>query len=111
MVTAPKPPGSRTSISPHAAVLLIAPANVLHGAVRLHGLASSPTPETHVRVACAFAGSERKQVASPKAIAARNVRVFMEKPSLLELELQNTDSSGRRKGEVPRLAQRGKHTM
>jgi hypothetical protein len=36
---------------PPAAVFEIDPANVLHGAVRLHGLASSPTPETHVRVA------------------------------------------------------------
>jgi len=36
----------------------IAPANVLQGAVRLHGLASSPTPETHVRVACACASRE-----------------------------------------------------
>src|SRR5262245_53685556 len=53
MVTAPNPPGSSTLISPAAAVLLIAPANVLHGAVRLQGLASSPTPETQVRVACA----------------------------------------------------------
>ncbi len=53
MVTAPKPPGSRTLISPPAAVFEIAPAKVLHGAVRLHGLASSPTPETQVRVACA----------------------------------------------------------
>src|SRR3989440_6183498 len=51
IVTAPKPPGSRTLISPFAAVFEIAPANVLHGAVRLHGLASSPTPETQVRVA------------------------------------------------------------
>ena len=51
MVTAPKPPGSRQSISPPAAVLEIAPAKVLQGAVRLHGLASSPTPETQVRVA------------------------------------------------------------
>ena len=34
----------------------MAPANVLHGAVRLHGLASSPTPETQVRDACAAAG-------------------------------------------------------
>src|SRR5262249_55028963 len=51
IVTAPKPPGSRQSISPLGAVLEIAPANVLQGAVRLHGLASSPTPETHVRVA------------------------------------------------------------
>src|SRR5690242_18725526 len=56
MVTAPKPPGSSTLISPPAAVLEIAPANVLQGAVRLHGLASSPTPETQVRVACADAG-------------------------------------------------------
>src|ERR1041384_8298192 len=55
IVTTPKPPGSRTEISPLSAVFEIAPANVLHGAVRLHGLASSPTPETHVRVACACA--------------------------------------------------------
>jgi flavoprotein len=34
----------------------MAPANVLQGAVREHGLASSPTPETHVRVAWAIAG-------------------------------------------------------
>src|SRR5215472_13019253 len=53
IVSAPKPPESRQSISPPAAVLEIAPAKVLHGAVRLHGLASSPTPETQVRVACA----------------------------------------------------------
>jgi hypothetical protein len=51
MVTAPKPPGSRQLISPFTAVLEIAPAKVLQGAVRLHGLASSPTPETQVRVA------------------------------------------------------------
>src|SRR5262245_19145809 len=51
MVTAPNPPGSRQSISPGLAVFEIAPANVLHGAVRLPGLASLPTPETHVRVA------------------------------------------------------------
>ncbi len=55
MVTAPKPPGSRASISPPAAVLEIAPAKVLQGAVRLQGLASSPTPDTQVRVAWAFA--------------------------------------------------------
>src|SRR6187551_2175844 len=52
IVTAPNPPGSKQLISPLFAVLLIAPANVLQGAVRLQGLASSPTPETHVRVAC-----------------------------------------------------------
>src|ERR1043165_253287 len=57
MVTPPKPPGSRTLISPFAAVFEMAPAKVLQGAVRLHGLASSPTPDTHVRVACAFAGA------------------------------------------------------
>src|SRR5437660_12689074 len=49
MVTAPNPPGSSASISPLAAVFEIAPAKVLHGAVRLHGLASSPTPDTQVR--------------------------------------------------------------
>src|ERR1041385_2506854 len=53
IVTAPYPAGSRASISPPAAVLEIAPANVLHGAVRLQGLASSPTPDTHVREAWA----------------------------------------------------------
>src|SRR5436305_9449767 len=51
MVTPPKPPGSRQLIVPLGAVFEIAPAKVLHGAVRLQGLASSPTPETHVRAA------------------------------------------------------------
>jgi len=51
IVTVPKPPGSRTSISPPSAVFTIAPANVLHGAVRLPGSASLPVPDTHVRVA------------------------------------------------------------
>src|SRR5689334_16393354 len=55
IVTAPKPPGSRTEISPPAAVFEIAPAKVLQGAVRLQGLASSPTPDTQVRVAWANA--------------------------------------------------------
>src|SRR5262250_1217721 len=59
IVRAPNPPGSKASISPPGAVFEIAPAKVLHGAVRLHGLASSPTPDTHVRVACACA-SEAK---------------------------------------------------
>src|SRR5215212_10927756 len=59
IVTAPKPPGSNASISPQAAVFEIAPAQVLHGAVRLHGLASSPTPETHVRDACAWASDAK----------------------------------------------------
>src|SRR5215203_3342758 len=51
IVTAPKPPGSMASISPPAAVFEMAPANVLHGAVREQGFASSPTPDTQVRVA------------------------------------------------------------
>src|ERR1043165_4220593 len=55
IVTAPKPPGSSASISPQAAVLEMAPAQVLQGAVRLQGLASSPTPDTHVREAWAWA--------------------------------------------------------
>src|SRR5689334_21717678 len=63
MVTEPKPPGSSTLISPPAAVFEMAPANVLHGAVRLHGLASSPTPDTHVRVACACANAGKKHTA------------------------------------------------
>src|ERR1700722_3686442 len=66
IVTAPKPPGSSTLISPAAAVLEMAPAKVLHGAVRLHGLASSPTPDTHVRVACACAGVIGRLSASAK---------------------------------------------
>src|SRR5215510_10640065 len=52
MVTAPKPPGSNASISPQAAVFEMAPAQVLQGAVRLQGFASSPTPETQVREPC-----------------------------------------------------------
>src|SRR5262245_24732214 len=55
IVRAPKPPGSSALISPAGAVFEIAPAKVLQGAVREHGLASSPTPDTHVRVACACA--------------------------------------------------------
>jgi hypothetical protein len=57
-VTVPKPPGSMQSISPPSAVFDIAPAKVLQGAVRLHGLRSSPTPDTQVRV-CACASDER----------------------------------------------------
>src|SRR5262245_62880469 len=67
MVTAPKPPGSRQLISPLTWVLEMAPAKVLHGAVRLQGLASSPTPETQVRKAWACAGaaaSRRSEVAA-----------------------------------------------
>lgn len=55
-VTGPNPPLSSALMMPPTAVLVIAPAHVLHGAVREHGLASSPTPDTQVRVACAKAG-------------------------------------------------------
>src|ERR1043166_4808067 len=78
MVTPPKPPGSRTLISPPGAVLEIAPAKVLHGAVRLHGLASSPTPDTHVRVACAKAGTlgnQRLRVAPRRPATTRLLRI------------------------------------
>ena len=47
--------GQVASISPQSAVRETAPGQVLHGAVRLHGFASSPRPDTHVRVACACA--------------------------------------------------------
>src|SRR6185436_536029 len=70
-VTAPKPPGSRASISPLLAVFEIAPAKVLHGAVRLQGFTSSPTPDTQVRVACALA---REAKASVKIAIARNLK-------------------------------------
>src|ERR1051325_1896189 len=72
IVTAPKPPGSRTLISPALAVLEIAPANVLQGAVRLHGLASSPTPETQVRVAWACA---TELIARMKDTTTKDLRV------------------------------------
>src|SRR5262249_43560233 len=68
IVTAPNPPGSRQLISPLVAVFEIAPAKVLQGAVRLQGLASSPTPETQVRVAWAWAAGAIKQRTSAAAI-------------------------------------------
>src|SRR6516165_6146058 len=64
MVRAPKPPGSRQLISPFTAVFEMAPAKVWQGAVRLQGLASLPTPETQVRVACAWAGNAMRQKAN-----------------------------------------------
>src|SRR5262245_50915985 len=75
IVTAPKPPGSRTEISPLGAVLEIAPAKVLQGAVRLQGLASSPTPDTQVRVACAFASELTLNNRTISAIEAKKKRV------------------------------------
>src|SRR5712692_8189292 len=72
MVTTPNPPGSRASISPAGAVLAIAPAQVLHGAVRLHGLTSSPTPDTHVRLAWAL-----KSVGPNKTIARHASKLIL----------------------------------
>jgi hypothetical protein len=79
IVTPPKPPGSRQLISPPLAVFEIAPAKVLHGAVRLHGLASSPTPETHVRVAWAEAEAGSASAISTSAgeiLRARRIPVM-----------------------------------
>jgi hypothetical protein len=66
------------SISPFAAVLEMAPAKVLHGAVRLHGLASSPTPETQVRVAWARAtdGNTQRAVIIEANAAIRALRII-----------------------------------
>src|SRR5712691_7835800 len=72
MVTAPKPPGSSASISPQSAVLEMAPANVLQGAVRLQGLASSPTPDTQVRLAWAL-----KRVGPNKTIARHASKLIL----------------------------------
>src|SRR5712691_10140827 len=74
MVMTPKPPGSRQLMIPPATVCEMAPAKVLHGAMRLHGLASSPTPETQVRVACAWAGPASKMTASTPAITVDGSR-------------------------------------
>jgi hypothetical protein len=65
-----------TSISPPAAVLDIAPAKVLQGAVRLQGLASSPTPDTQVRVACALATATEIKITNKKAVHFANVTIF-----------------------------------
>src|SRR6185369_10835922 len=82
MVTTPKPPGSRTEISPLAAVFEIAPAKVLQGAVRLQGFASSPTPETQVRVAWAFAIElmPRVRTKSAKQFKKRRALLILESP-------------------------------
>src|SRR5947208_17120971 len=78
IVTVPKPPGSRQLISPPAAVFEMAPANVLHGAVRLQGLASSPTPDTQVRVACACASElHNRQMANTDTILSANLSLVI----------------------------------
>src|SRR5437763_3761012 len=59
------------------AVFQIAPANVLHGAVRLHGLTSSPTPETQVRVACPNAAAGSPTTTNVVMIATRDLKLMM----------------------------------
>src|SRR6266849_5639759 len=54
----------------------LAPAKVLQGAVRLHGLTSSPTPETHVRVACACA-SDPSTDASASVASVFSTKLLM----------------------------------
>src|SRR6266545_31113 len=90
IVTAPKPPGSRASISPPAAVFEIAPAKVLQGAVRLHGLASSPTPETQVRVACAWAEVVGKDTMASNPKRLSNRLGFLMLGALKELDTSDT---------------------
>src|SRR2546430_7310699 len=80
IVMAPKPPGSRQLISPPAAVFEIAPANVLHGAVRAHEFASSPTPETHVRVAWAAACETQTSPNATVATPATKILVLICSP-------------------------------
>src|SRR6202142_769622 len=93
IVRVPYPAGSSASISPQFEVLEIAPANVLHGAVRLHGLASSPTPETQVRVAwaCAAVVSAQKLMAKPTKNSQR-IR-FMNQPSLMCWRSERADEA------------------
>src|SRR5712692_5120753 len=86
MVTAPKPPGSNASISPPWAVLEMAPAQVLHGAVRLQGLASSPTPDTQVRDAWALniVGANKTIAKLPNRLILR-ISLFLLYIQFLEL--------------------------
>src|SRR5262249_36626544 len=67
----------RQLMMPPAAVFEMAPAKVLHGAVRLHGDASSPVPENQVRV-CACAVEPQKSGASAAtAIANTKADCFL----------------------------------
>src|SRR5690349_2711491 len=93
MVTAPKPPGSSTLISPLAAVLEMAPAKVLQGAVRLQGLRSSPTPETQVRLAWAAAGEAMTQTLI-RATTAVSRRLIMGSPSSCTAMRAQLEDSG-----------------
>src|ERR1043166_6478673 len=70
---------------PAVAVLEIAPAKVLQGAVRLHGSASLPTPDTQVRVACAWAGAAySERVSSAPTRAPERAMIVRVNPPLLD---------------------------
>jgi hypothetical protein len=69
------------SISPAIAVLEIAPAKVLQGAVRLQGLASSPTPDTQVREAWAWACEAKEKAATKEAAITMRARVIISRIS------------------------------
>jgi hypothetical protein len=56
--------------------LEIAPAKVLHGAVREQGFTSSPTPETQVRVACAEETEAVAPAMMPKHATNANARLM-----------------------------------
>src|SRR6185295_1862071 len=96
MVNWPNPPGSRQLISPLVAVLEIAPAKVLQGAVRLHGLTSSPTPDTQVRLACAFAGVATSAKPKVAQIASdERCSFFMKRPSLEVFDCGETNETSK----------------
>ena len=65
----------------------MAPAKVLHGAVRLHGLASLPTPETQVRETSACAGSAR-QAARTEELVKRDDKISAAVPAILTLHAE-----------------------
>jgi hypothetical protein len=63
----------------------MAPAKVLQGAVREQGKVSSPTPDTHVRVACACAAEVSTNIKVRKAKAWKVRRVLLILRVLLEV--------------------------
>jgi hypothetical protein len=77
IVTEPNPAESMQFISPFTAVFEIAPANVLHGAVRLQGFTSSPTPDTHVRIAWASAAAAAAKQNTRRALRRVRVRLIV----------------------------------
>src|ERR1700719_884182 len=88
MVTGPKSPGSRTSISPPAVVWANAAAKVRQGDMRVHGLASLPNAaETQVRDDGDGADAEKIAVTlSSEFIVTRQLPLPLQAPpQLLEV--------------------------